>query len=63
MSEDVVVVGEMKSNFDSHDGPATEAVDPGPEPPTDATAVNEDDTWSVGGFLTQSYDYILVFEP
>ena len=56
-------MGEMKSSFDSHHGPATEAADPEPEPPTDAAAVNEDDTWRVGGFLTQSYNYILVFEP
>lgn len=44
-----VEVGEMKSNFDSYDGPATEAADPEPEPPTDAAAVNEDGTWMVGG--------------
>ena len=34
----------------SHDGPAIEAADPEPKLPTDAAAVNDDDTWGFGGF-------------
>lgn len=60
-SEDVEVRG-TKSDFDSRDGPAaeaavpeseatTEAADSPPEPPIEAAAVNEDDTWAVGGSI------------
>ncbi len=48
-SGDVKVRG-TKSDFHSRDGPAAEAADPEPEPPTKAAAVNEDDTWGFGGF-------------
>lgn len=48
-SRDVNVRG-TNSDFQSRDGPAAEAADPEPEPPTKAAAVNEDDSWGLGGF-------------
>lgn len=54
-----------KSDFDSREGlaaeavvpepePTTEAADPKPEPITEAVAVNEDDTWGFGGPIRSS---------
>ena len=48
-SEDVEVRG-TKSDLDPLDGPAAEVAVPEPELPTDASAVNEDNTWGFGGF-------------